>query len=312
MTETSHVVSSDGRTVSVVIPTRNRPDVVLAAVRSALGQTAPPLEVIVVVDGPDPQTVARLEDLHESSLRIVQHESPQGAGAARNTGIFQARGSHIAFLDDDDLWRPGKLEAQIAWLDAHPGEPTVLGTQAVWNDGSESPATWPLRAPGPDEAIAHYLFVRDHAGEGALPTPTLLVDAELARSCPLPQHLSTHEEWDWMLDLDKRGARFAVVMEALVEVDARPRRRSVSRTATWRASLAWGLSRAQDMGDEAFSAFVLTEVARTAVLEKAGAIVQTAIGAVALTGRVRRRDVARFLGRPIALRRRISQSGNER
>lgn len=311
MTVSSHAAPSAGRSVSVVIPTRNRPDAVVAAVRSALGQTSPPLEVIVVVDGPDPRTVARLEDLHESSLRIVQQESSHGAGAARNTGIFQARGSHIAFLDDDDLWRPGKLEAQIAWLDAHPGGPTVLGTQAVWNDGSESPAVWPLRAPGPDEAIAHYLFVRDHAGEGALPTPTLLVDAELARSCPLPQHLSTHEEWDWMLDLDKRGARFAVVMEALVEVDARPRRRSVSRTATWRASLAWGLSRAQDMGNEAFSAFVLTEVARTAVLERAGGTAQAAIGAVALTGRIRPRDAARFLGRPLALRRRAARSGVE-
>ena len=63
-----------GPLVSAVIPTRNRPDLVCRAVRSALGQTYSSLEVVVVVDGPDPATVEALQALKEPRLRIVALE----------------------------------------------------------------------------------------------------------------------------------------------------------------------------------------------------------------------------------------------
>lgn len=290
--------------VSVVIPTRNRPQSVMAAVRSALAQTVPPLEVIVVIDGPDPVTAEALAQAGEPLVRVLQNEASRGAGAARNTGIRAARGDYVALLDDDDTWRPRKLEAQLAWVEENAPGPLVLGCQAAWQDGSPDPAIWPLRPPAPGERFAHYLFVRDRAGEGMLPTPTLLVSRELARACPMPERLRTHEEWDWMLDLEAAGATFAVVMEPLVDVDARPRRQSVSSDAGWRASLAWALSRADDLGGQAFSSFVLTEVHRTATLDRAGAGAQAAIVATALTGRPRSRDLVRCLLRPLVMRRR--------
>ncbi len=282
--------------VSVVVPTRGRPDMVSRAVLSALHQTVSPAEVIVVVDGPDAETVSRLESL-DDRLLVIPHDVSQGAGAARNTGIAAARGDLIAMLDDDDTWRPRKLELQLARLDELRGDrPVVLGCAGEWDHGSVR-TTWPTRAPEQGERLAHYLFVRDHAGEGVLPTPSLLVTAALAKAHPLPTHLRTHEEWDWMLDLEKAGAVFDVVMEPLVDIDARPRRTSVSSGAGWRNSLAWALGRADDLGD-ALGPFIMTEVARAAALESASRAQQTAIGVLGAAEGARTRDLARFAGRP--------------
>jgi glycosyltransferase involved in cell wall biosynthesis len=95
--------------VSAVIPTRNRPEQLLLAVRSALQQTHSELEVIVVIDGPDPKTAQALTGFNDSRLRIVQMERNVGGSDARNAGVQAARGRWIAFLDDDDEWLPHKL-----------------------------------------------------------------------------------------------------------------------------------------------------------------------------------------------------------
>src|ERR1700712_2915091 len=102
------------RRVSVVVPTRGRPSVVVGAVASALDQTVPPHEVVVVVDGPDDESVAALEALQDPRVRVHVHERRRGAGAARNTGVRLAEGVLVAFLDDDDRWLPTKLQRQIA------------------------------------------------------------------------------------------------------------------------------------------------------------------------------------------------------
>ncbi len=287
--------------VTVVIPTRSRPASVTNAVRSALDQTRPPREVIVVVDGPDPETVSSLEGLADDRLRIICHEASRGAGAARNTGINAAHGHLLAFLDDDDEWLPGKLAHQMDILErANDPDHVVVSCQGRWEDGRDS-VIWPTRAPRPDEQIAEYLFVRRSAGEGVLATPTLLLSTELAKTHPFPEHLATHEEWDWLLDLQLAGVRPLVVMEPLVVVDAKAGRNSLSSGDKWRASLAWGLARAKDLGPRAFSAFVLNETARTAVGSHAGALPYLAIGVVGLTGHARPLDLGRFWLRPVVL-----------
>jgi glycosyltransferase involved in cell wall biosynthesis len=99
--------------VSVVIPTKNRPSLVDRAVRSVLCQTIESLEVVVVVDGPDPETEAVLAKITDARLRVVVLPASGGAPAARNAGFSGARGAWIALLDDDDEWLPNKLERQL-------------------------------------------------------------------------------------------------------------------------------------------------------------------------------------------------------
>jgi glycosyltransferase involved in cell wall biosynthesis len=105
-------------TVSVVVPTYNRAKVVPNAVASVLAQTFPDLEVVVVDDGSIDATAEVVGSLPDERVRLVRLERNRGLAAARNAGIRAARGRYIAFLDDDDLWLPEKLERQVPLLDA--------------------------------------------------------------------------------------------------------------------------------------------------------------------------------------------------
>ena len=95
--------------LSVVIPTRDRPDRLLGAVRSVLDQDHPALEVVVVDDGSGPSTAEALDRLADADPRVVvvRHSESRGASAARNTGLDAARGELVGFCDDDDAWLPG-------------------------------------------------------------------------------------------------------------------------------------------------------------------------------------------------------------
>lgn len=111
-------VGVDHGLVSVVIPTHNRAELLSATLDSVLAQRGVDLEVIVVDDGSSDSTAAWLESLDDSRV-VVRHLTPASARPAvpRNVGIEAATGRWVAFCDDDDVWAPGKLMAQLDALD---------------------------------------------------------------------------------------------------------------------------------------------------------------------------------------------------
>jgi glycosyltransferase involved in cell wall biosynthesis len=106
--------------VSVVVPTRQRADLLRPCVESILAQTVTDIEVIVVVDGPDSATIDFLSNVADKRLSFVTHPESRGVSNARNTGIDLATGRWLAFCDDDDLWAPNKLAAQLTALRENP------------------------------------------------------------------------------------------------------------------------------------------------------------------------------------------------
>lgn len=97
--------------VSVVVPTYRRAAYLSETLDSVFGQTCTDLQVIVVEDGS--REAAEALGKHAARVEYVWQPN-QGAGMARNTGAARARGTWLAFLDDDDLWAPEKLERQLA------------------------------------------------------------------------------------------------------------------------------------------------------------------------------------------------------
>jgi glycosyltransferase involved in cell wall biosynthesis len=102
-------------TVSVIIPTYNRADVIEKAIGSVLNQSYRDFEVLVIDDGSTDNTTKVVEKLPVKYIWQRHH----GAPSARNRGIAQARGKYIAFLDSDDWWLPGKLEKQVAVMESN-------------------------------------------------------------------------------------------------------------------------------------------------------------------------------------------------
>lgn len=105
-------------TVSVVIPAYNYARFLGEAIESALKQTLPPLEVIVVDDGSTDNT-AEVLARYGDRVRVLRQKN-QGVSVAANHGAEMARGDLLAFLDADDIWLPRKLELQVQRFFANP------------------------------------------------------------------------------------------------------------------------------------------------------------------------------------------------
>jgi glycosyltransferase involved in cell wall biosynthesis len=122
--------------VSVIIPFHNRAQYIDEAIRSVQAQTIKPLEIIVVNDGSQKAAREHL-DRWTGVCRIIDLKKNVGPSAARNEGIQQARGQFIAFLDDDDMWLPQKLEIQLQYLHEHPN--CALVNSTVWTFSANEP-----------------------------------------------------------------------------------------------------------------------------------------------------------------------------
>jgi GT2 family glycosyltransferase len=106
--------------VDVVVPTRDRPELLRLTVDSILAQDYPGVvRVVVVFDQSDPDLTLVRPDPARPVLVVTNNRKP-GLAGGRNSGILAARGELVAFCDDDDVWLPGKLTAQVAMLQADP------------------------------------------------------------------------------------------------------------------------------------------------------------------------------------------------
>lgn len=109
--------------VSVIVGVYNKDRFVGDCLKSVLAQTYPRWELIVVDDASTDASLPEIERTlaGETRARVVRMERNSGRPAvARNRACQVAKGTYVAFLDADDLWKPGKLEAQVAFMEAHP------------------------------------------------------------------------------------------------------------------------------------------------------------------------------------------------
>jgi Glycosyl transferase family 2 len=121
----------DHALISVVLPTHNRADLVQPAVRSVIAQSYSNWELLVVDDASEDDTPDVLSTFTDSRVRVLRREQQGGAGATRNTGLAEARGEFIAYLDDDNVMHPHWLKA-VAWaFDLHPEARVMIGARII-------------------------------------------------------------------------------------------------------------------------------------------------------------------------------------
>lgn len=246
--------------VSVIIPTRNRADLLPRAVASVLAQSMGALELLVVVDGPDAATLAWLAGVADARLRVLALKAPGGAARARNEGAAAARGAWIALLDDDDCWAPGKLQRQLALAAGRRDVVVSCRSRIISGNRCE---IWPLRCFANDMPFGRYLFDRRRwfAGDTYVQSSSLMLPRDLFLRAPFPAG-SPHDDWEFVLRLcGEQGAALLTAPEALVDVHLGQARPTLSGGTPWRDSLAWAWRMRTLLTAPGFSGFVLCVVA---------------------------------------------------
>ena len=200
--------------VSVIMPTRGRPDLVRESIAAVVAQTYPgDIECLVVHDQEAPDR--ELEGLGTSRHRVqtmVNTHSP-GLAGARNSGLDVARGEFVATCDDDDVWHPAKLARQIERLRGEPGL-LVVGSGIRLRLPGGKILDWPGRA----ESISYQLLLRNRVKE--LHSSTLVMRREAfevvgAYDEELPRGYA--EDYDWVLRAARTGP-LGVVTEPLADI----------------------------------------------------------------------------------------------
>ncbi|MBD2410734.1 glycosyl transferase [Nostoc calcicola FACHB-389] len=252
--------------VSVVIPTRNRPQIVVRGAKSALSQTLQSIEVIVIVDGPDRETVDALSQIDDPRLRVIELPKNLGPSGARNTGVREAKGTWIAFLDDDDQWFPEKLERQLELgNNSHYNFPVVVSRFVSVTPKGEF--ICPRRLPKPSEPLSEYLFVRKSffKGDGCIQTSTIFVKKDLMEKMPLEEKFYRHEDWEWLLRVSAmEGVGIEFVPEAMAIWHSEMGINRLSNINDWKYSLDWIRSIRNLVTPKAYSGFVATIVSPSA------------------------------------------------
>jgi glycosyltransferase involved in cell wall biosynthesis len=295
--------------VSVVIPTRNRPQLVQRSVLSALAQSLQNIEVIVIIDGPDPSTVTVLQEINDTRLRVIELPTSQGGAGARNAGVNEALGEWIAFLDDDDEWFPHKLVDQIQLAKQSAHAYPIVSCRLIARTPNQD-MIWPRRLPTPSEPLSEYLLARKTLvqGEGLLQTSTLMAPRELLLNIPF-RNLKKHQEWDWLLHANAQaGVGIEVVPEPLVIWYIEENRKSVGNSSSWQYSLSWIQEIRQLVTPKAYAAFLMIIVSAFAAKEKQWQASGTLLWQAIRFGRPRLVDFYLFSGMwliPQDLRRRL-------
>lgn len=127
------MANSSSPTVSVVMPTYNRADLLPGTIASILSQDFDDLELLIVDDPSTDNTAEVIKEIQDQDprLRYVQLPENRGIGFARDAGLQHVSGKYIALADSDDLWLPGKLTAQVEVLQKYPEIDILFGD--FWN-----------------------------------------------------------------------------------------------------------------------------------------------------------------------------------
>lgn len=102
---------------TVIIPTYNRPEYLRQAIQSVLDQTFEDFELLVIDDSPEETACPVAKGFKDERLKYLRNDQKSGGAGTRNAGITRAQGQWVAFLDDDDLWLPAKLERQAEQIE---------------------------------------------------------------------------------------------------------------------------------------------------------------------------------------------------
>jgi glycosyltransferase involved in cell wall biosynthesis len=298
-------------TVSVVIPTYDRPESLSRAIDSVLNQTHRDLEVIVVVDGPNRAIEDLLRSHADPRVRWIVNRTNLGTSGSRNAGVSASDGRWVGFLDDDDVWLPSKLSQQLALLTAA-RRPTIASGRIIRRT-PDADFIGPAHPPAEGEPISEWLFRPRPPLEGAtrFQPSAVLVPRELAVEVPWDARLPFYEGHDWLLRAAATGAPLVLAEEPVYIWNIHPSSISARHAGDWRGALEFIERRRNLVTPRAYAWFVLDRVATRASIAPDRPPITFLLGRARRHGRPSRVDIARYVVRmwlPWGVRQRLRRA----
>jgi teichuronic acid biosynthesis glycosyltransferase TuaG len=217
--------------VSIIMPAYNASRHIAESVQSVLAQTYPHWELLVVDDGSTDDTAEVVHRFVASDARVRYFSRPNGGqAAARNTGLREARGDLVAFLDADDLWLPEKLESQLAVLDSTGAHLVYCDGYVFYDDGSPDRADFFAVVPGAADAAT---MLRLLYAYNRIPTLSVVVRREALDRVGMfdeSRRIQNCEDYDLWLRMARAGCSFYGMPEKLM------RYRRHAQSTTYRES----------------------------------------------------------------------------
>lgn len=188
---------------SIIVPTHNRPDMLKETIQSILDQTFQDFEVIVVNDaGQDVSSV--VEAFNSPKLSYLSHETNKGLAGARNTGLRAARGTYIAYLDDDDIFYPDHLDTLVTFLQES-GEKVAYTDAFRAHQAMQGDGTYVVT-----ERDVPYSFdfnFKDILIGNFIPVTCIMHDIKCIHEAGyFDESLHSHEDWDLWIRMSQKYA----------------------------------------------------------------------------------------------------------
>lgn len=240
--------------LSVVIPNRNRAHSLVRAVLS-VREDSPDCEIIVVDDCSDVDLSAEYDRLTDMGVRIFRQDTHRRGGAARNRGVREARGTHVSFLDSDDVWLRGRA-GRVRGFYAAPGTPrTVMVSNVLLHeDGVIRRPRQPEWRPG--SSLVEYVY-RDM---GWVQTSMLNLPAGIAREFPWNEALRVNQDTDLVMRMDRAGVGFHIDPEpGVIKEESRRHDRLSHHVETADFSYAWYRRESRDWSPAARAGYHLQD-----------------------------------------------------
>jgi teichuronic acid biosynthesis glycosyltransferase TuaG len=218
----------DSALVSIVTPAWRAAAFVGKTIESVLAQGYPHWEMLVVDDCSPDDTAAVVDSYAARDPRVKLIRQPQNGGAAmaRNAALEAARGRYVAYLDSDDLWLPGKLERQLAFMREENAAFTFTGFRRISQHGD---------VVGRQVHVPRRLTYRALLKNTAIATSTVVIDRELAG--PLRMTKTYYDDFVMWLEVTKRGIPACGIDEDWMRY--RVVAQSISRNKTNSAKQVW-------------------------------------------------------------------------
>jgi glycosyltransferase involved in cell wall biosynthesis len=205
--------------VSVIIPAYNTAPFIAETLDSVFGQTLRDFEVIVINDGsPDTADLEAALQPYTDRIHYLKQEN-RGLSGARNTAIQIAQGEFLAFVDSDDIWMPGYLSAQIAFLDRNPNVCACIADALLFGSCPE-PTVWKMLKEGDGPVLNFEQMLKREGGQ--LPSATVARRQRVVQIGMFDEHMRIGEDIEFCVRLCFPDQSIGYLGEVLVKYRQRP------------------------------------------------------------------------------------------